>query len=89
MEAQKSRINQFSKFFNGQKNFMTPKTIEFRQTEKYIIEISKGDGFTAGTTIYGVTVLELEPHSVKRPEGDLSACLHSMDEVEAHLKAIH
>ena len=53
----------FQHKFKGRPNFMTPETHSYGQSTKnkhLIYEISEGAGLRLGSTIVGVTVLELE-----------------------------
>lgn len=48
----------FNKVFKGQKNILTPTVIEYGViNEKYVYELSCGDGLTGGK-MYGVTVVD-------------------------------
>lgn len=40
------------------KNFLTPNVVEFGETEKFIYELSSGEGIRRGSKMFGVTVLE-------------------------------
>lgn len=52
----------FRTVYNGQMNFMTPALVKFRKSGNLLVEVSQGTGIMPGTTIYGVTVLEIADH---------------------------
>ena len=51
---------QFRKWQINHPNFMTPNILRIRENNGKIIELSSGRGIEEGTTIYGVTVLEMQ-----------------------------
>lgn len=80
-----SIASKFNKFFNGNKNFMTPSVIDYGRKGHMIYELSKGTGFK-DQTIYAVTVLEDAEGGVKRPEGDLSfGGFESLEEAQSYI----
>lgn len=60
-------------------NFMTPHVIKYVDTDKYLIELSEGEGFTRNK-IYGVTVVGV--NGERDPTGELSNMFHSRKEAE-------
>ena len=49
----------FREAYNGKGNFMTPEFVRYGKKDKFIFEVSKGDGFAPDTTVWGLTVIEL------------------------------
>ena len=67
----------FERVYNNARNFMTPDILRFGIRGHFIYELSSGRGIEPGTTIFGVSVLELDEQ--KRPSSamkrrDLSGC---------------
>lgn len=60
MELNTTEIGEiFRTVFNGARNFLTPRLIGYRKKHHLVMEISSGDGFEPGTTLFGVTVIEV------------------------------
>lgn len=87
MKITEKDVEDFSKFFNHQCNFMTPTRVSIQRKGNYIIEVSRGEGFDHNP-IYGVTVLERVKGHLQRPDKDLSKCCHSIKEVDDFIKEI-
>jgi len=48
---------------------MTPDIVQFRKAGNLLVEVSRGSGFRPGTTIYGITVLEIADSGRANEEG--------------------
>lgn len=77
----------FSKYFNGERNFLTPHVCGFAKKqfgdEYLLIEKSKGEGIFED--LYGVTALVYCSSTGVTQRIDLSECYSSIEEVESHL----
>ena len=74
----------FDKCFNGQPNFMTPRILNVGETDKYIYELSEGEGIER-ETIYGLTFLTKEGKRIEK--NDPSQMLRTLHEASKIIKA--
>ena len=65
------------------KNFMTPEIIRYIDSDRYLIELSRGTGFDH-EPIYGVTVATI----TGRPLFDESQMFHSLEEAEGYIAGL-
>ena len=78
----------FSKYFNNQPNFMTPKVIKYGQTSNYLYELSEGRGL-GNNKVYGVTVLSLSPIDKKiHHHKELSDCFFTLGQAITYVKEL-
>ena len=49
----------FRRTYNGQPNIVTPNVIEYVTGQRYVVELSQGEGLFGGD-LFGVTVLTLD-----------------------------
>ena len=50
----------FFEQFGESTNFMSPEVVFYQLVGRFAVELSRGAGFSPGTSIYGVTVLEMD-----------------------------
>ena len=74
----------FDKCFNGQPNFMTPRILNVGETDKYIYELSEGEGIER-ETIYGLTFLTKEGKRIEK--NDPSQMVRTLHEASKIIKA--
>lgn len=74
----------FSQVFKGQKNMLTPTTVESVHVGRFIAELSKGGSLIRGATLYGVTVIELP--STRRD--DLSRAFHTIADARSFISEL-
>ena len=79
---------QFRRVFNGQTNFMTPDIVYCRVVGNFGVELSKGRGLEAGSTIYGVTVLSDIHSDTPKRESGLSECFPTRALAERYIGKI-
>jgi len=74
------------KAYQGGRNFMTPhvRRIGMVAGGRHAYEISSGEGFTRGTTIYGVSIVDADGSK----NSELSGCVDSMRAAEEKLESI-
>ena len=84
--TERDRID-FSRYFKGQRNFMTPQIVRLEKIGTYIIEVSRGKGI-GNNTIYGITILERVGLHLHRPQNIKSQCCDSMQEVDNLLNSL-
>jgi hypothetical protein len=72
----------FDRAYNGQRNFMTPQVVCYGKRGRLLYELSKGPAMAAGSSMWGVTVIEVD--GAKR--SDLSRCFHDYDEANAYIR---
>ncbi len=85
--AQVQAAQIFRAAYNGTPgvNFMTPTWIRNGKQGKFVYELSTGRGFMSDDSIFGVTVVRVDPLT---KEHDLSKCLQSREEAETYIKTL-
>ena len=81
-----SDIDRFKKFFNNQKNFMTPDVIRYGRTKEHLFELSEGLGFT-NDRIFGLTVLRID-HNNNLVRSNHSGMVHSEEEAQTVIDSL-
>ena len=69
--------------FGESTNFMSPEVVSYQIVGRFAVELYRGAGFTPGTSIYGVTVLELDGRRT-----DLSQSFGTDAEATAYLEGL-
>ena len=85
--------NIFDKYFNGQKNFITPIILEYdkkRVNNKFylLFEYSKGHGID-GNIIYGLTVLLYNNSTYEVQRIDLCKCSKKFDDLKEYTNRLN
>ena len=80
MRKSKRAKEKFNEILGDSTNFITPDVIDYYQTDKYYIELSKG--VFMKEKMYGVTVLDTEGNHLH----DKSQSFKSMKDAEEYIK---
>lgn len=71
------------------RNFITPNIVKYLKKDNLCIEISSGSNpVNMKDTIYGVTVLELLPHSGTKKREDLNKSCQSVEEANEYVNTL-
>jgi len=69
--------------YHGSDNFMTPHIIRTGKAgKKRAYELASGEGFEPGSTIYGVSVVDVLDDGTTDRRTDISDCFQSLTEAE-------
>lgn len=77
----------FKRTYGNQTNFMTPTVIEFGMSSPNLAwELSKGEGLSAGSVNFGVTVLEQIWGKPTNRRSDLSTSFPTEEQARQYIK---